>query len=508
MRKLYKLTGLLAAVALWASCGESLEDTYSDMAGDGKIRYLAKCSELTATAGWKRIYVEWKNGVDATVEGIKVKWSANDVERDTMLPPTDTTCTLENLVDGSYRIDVCSVNGDKESLMSTTYVRPYTETHEIVLAFTRGISKCYPVGDNLAFFTDVWSDNIEEVALHYIGTDDKEKTFPLTREVYEKQFNTVEGIDFEQPITITRLGRIEGCPDLIQFEPLELDMSRVFTSDFKNALERRYGITDKTPDEKVIFDQFVDTARVLEFDNDITTLEDVLYFPNLEKVVIGKNRYLDAEYNSNLPGRSALGEEERSEVVLAVANEWEGVTVERYADHYFETAPSFLVEMGIPSRKPLEELNYVLTTDVDTITNSVQEVYGYETPWRNLIDNDPKTVWLTNNTSSERTYVVTIKLKEPKIIKGVKFAQAQYVPEYWLVEDFFPLSAIVTVSSDEIEWTNLTYLNENLIGGGSGEVTLLPAAQPREVKFIRIQMTDRESYGSFRLRVGDIVPYY
>ena len=149
------------------------------------------------------------------------------------------------------------------------------------------------------------------------------------------------------------------------------------------------------------------------------------------------------------------------------------------------------------------------TAEVDTVINSVQEVFGYENPWETLVDNDPQTVWLTNNNGSARTYELTIELKEPKVIKGVKFAQAQYVPESsWMIEDFFPLSANVTVSSDEIEWTNLTYVEENLIGGGSGEVTLLPAAEPREVKFIRIRMTDRESYGSYRLRVGDIVPYY
>ena len=508
MRKLNKLIGVLAAVVLWAGC-ESLEDTYADMAGDGKIRYLAKCSDLTATAGWKRIYVEWKNGVDATVEGIKLRWSANDVEHDTILAPTDTICTLENLVDGSYRIDVSTINGDKESLLSTTYVRPYTENHEIVLAFTRGIAKSYPVGNNLAFFTDVWSDNIEEVVLHYTGTDNVEKTFQLNQEAYERQFNTIEGVNFNQPITITRLGRIEGCPDLIQFDPLDLDMSRVFTSDFKNALERRYGITDKTPEEKVVFDQFVDTARVLEFDYDITTLEDVLYFLKLEKVVVGKNRYLDETFNDQLPGHSTLANEDRSLQVLEVANKWEGVEVERYADHYFTSMTSFLTEMGIPDRTLLDKLNYVQTAEVDTVINSVQEVFGYENPWKTLVDNDPQTVWLTNNNGSARTYELTIELKEPKVIKGVKFAQAQYVPESsWMIEDFFPLSANVTVSSDEIEWTNLTYVEENLIGGGSGEVTLLPAAEPREVKFIRIRMTDRESYGSYRLRVGDIVPYY
>ena len=53
-------------------CSESLEDTYSDFAGDGKIRYVAKCSDLDITAGWERLIVTWVNGTDATIDKIKV----------------------------------------------------------------------------------------------------------------------------------------------------------------------------------------------------------------------------------------------------------------------------------------------------------------------------------------------------------------------------------------------------------------------------------------------------
>ena len=63
---------LFAAVAFMTGCSESLEDTYSDFAGDGKIRYVAKCSDLDITAGWERLIVNWVNGTDATIDKIKV----------------------------------------------------------------------------------------------------------------------------------------------------------------------------------------------------------------------------------------------------------------------------------------------------------------------------------------------------------------------------------------------------------------------------------------------------
>ena len=54
MRMRKYIINLFAAAALLVGCGESLEDTYSDYAGDGKIRYVAKCTEVHATPGWER----------------------------------------------------------------------------------------------------------------------------------------------------------------------------------------------------------------------------------------------------------------------------------------------------------------------------------------------------------------------------------------------------------------------------------------------------------------------
>ena len=62
MRKRKYIINLFAVAALLVGCGESLEDTYSDYAGDGKIRYVAKCTEVHATPGWERLLVEWING--------------------------------------------------------------------------------------------------------------------------------------------------------------------------------------------------------------------------------------------------------------------------------------------------------------------------------------------------------------------------------------------------------------------------------------------------------------
>lgn len=90
----------VAAVLLLTACNESLEDTYSDFAGDGKIRYVAKCTEVHATPGWERLMVDWINGTDATIDKIKVVWSCEERRDSVMLPGESTSYELTNLEDG------------------------------------------------------------------------------------------------------------------------------------------------------------------------------------------------------------------------------------------------------------------------------------------------------------------------------------------------------------------------------------------------------------------------
>ena len=171
MRKRKYIINLFAAAALLVGCGESLEDTYSDYAGNGKIRYVAKCTEVHTTPGWERLLLEWINGTDATVDKIKVVWSCEDRKDSVLLSNTTESYELKNLTNGTYRFDVCAVDGaGNESLMETTYGRPYTKEHEIMLAFTRGVVKPFFVKDKLIFFSDQWNENIEEIKLQYKNT--------------------------------------------------------------------------------------------------------------------------------------------------------------------------------------------------------------------------------------------------------------------------------------------------------------------------------------------------
>ena len=57
-----------------AGC-DDLEDTYSDYAGDGQIRYLTKCSDVKIVPGWEKLNMTWKNSTDPVVDSIRITWT-------------------------------------------------------------------------------------------------------------------------------------------------------------------------------------------------------------------------------------------------------------------------------------------------------------------------------------------------------------------------------------------------------------------------------------------------
>ena len=506
-RKRY-LMNLLAAMVLLASCNESLEDTYSDYVGDGKIHYIAKCSGLEVKPGWERVELAWKNGKDAMIKNVKVSWTVSGVKHDSLLDQSATSCNIKNLrVNETYRIDVCAVDKDgKESLLETKYVRPYTSDNEAVRSFTRAVTKYYKLKDHLVFFLDRWNSNLVEINLLYTDTDGKAQVYPLTKEVFTKGFITLSNVNTEKPISITRLGKLEGCPDLIRFNPYVLGDERYLTSDFKTAVQLRYGIMDQTVEQKEDLKHFVDTVRVLEFDYDMITFEDVLYCPKLEKLVLGKNRYLNLDNKTNAD-KSTLTEEKRSLQVLDVANELRGLKVERYNEHYFTQSRDYIKALGNPT---LPDLNCFPKSAFKEISSSIKENIGYDANLIGLLDNDQSTWWDPDVSDSHvREFVLTITLEAAQLIHGFKVAQIIFASSDKNSMYYAPNQVKIEVSYDQLSWKNVSYLADYPLGRGSGEITLVPMANPQEAKYIRVTVSDqaKPNSKSSNVLLADIVPY-
>lgn len=173
---------LLAALFV-VSC-EDLEDTYDEYAGNGMIRYVGKCSDLEIQPGWERLRVVWKGNLDAAVDRVKITWQSELDAKPTVrfVEPRDVlegdlmdTVYLENLQDAVYTVTVSNLSADStESIVETKYGRPYTEAHEDLRTFTRGIVNFYEVGEKLVVVLDGKNDNLKEVKLNFWGTDGKE----------------------------------------------------------------------------------------------------------------------------------------------------------------------------------------------------------------------------------------------------------------------------------------------------------------------------------------------
>lgn len=496
VKRIYWAWMLVAAFAL-TGC-ESLEDTYSDYAGDGMIRYVGKCTGVTVTPGWERLHIEWKNNLDPAIENIKVVCQAGSIIRDTLLEPGATSCDIRNMEDGSYQVDVYGVGeGGTLSLSDSQYSRPYTNEHEEVRSFSPGIVKHFFVGDNLVLFMDTWSDRFVDFKLNYTGTDGMTKALELSDEIFAEKYYLLRDVDAGKDVFITREGRIEGCLDLIRFEPYELTTDPIFSSSFRGWVKEHYWLDE-------IGNDFVDSMTSLEFDYDMLSLEDILYFPNLEKIELGKHRYLLNDelmlqtYGNNWC--SVVSDLEKSEFVLKVAQELKDLKINRWHKHYFPATTTLdITEMGIPEVPA--DLNY-LNTSGWTITHSQEGNVTEGKPLKNLLDNNSATIWMPLPHTVLLSYDITIDMQAEQTVNGIKIVQAETVSAM----GYLPESVQIEISNDGYEWEMFSHMQYVTLGNGLGEAMVYRLNESKLARYIKVTVSDR-LVGVMNIALGDIAVF-
>ncbi len=527
----------------WVGC-EDLEDTYDEYAGDGMIRYVGKCSNLEVQSGWNRLKVKWKGNLDAAIDKVKITWQAeSDAEphvryvEPLRAAETDNfmdSIYLEGLSDAVYTITVSNVSVDSvESIAETAYARPYTASHEDLRTFTRGIVNFYVLGDKLAVFLDEDNENLKEVKLVFQGTDGEEHIWDIKEHmnlsvdwfdmVREYAFLLPEeegvGIDFTQPVVVKRRGNLEGCIDEITFEDMELPLDEeVWSASFSQWFVKNYG--ERT-------DEVINSIETIELDYDVTTMQDLCYFPNLKKVILGKNRYmLDGYTDINVSTTDAY----KGLMTLQFLKEMRGITVERYNQHYFgdimgspyidflaaygkidadlvtEKGNSNLTEM--PVVEPLDTTGWVVTCS-DTLYNGYKENGAAY-----LLDDNSQTYFEPGLTSSAQVIEVEFDMQEPTLIHGFKVVQP--APETQTDLEYLLASVKIEVSDNSIVWEDATYETGGiLIGDAPGESSFIyiPEVLQRPVRYVRLTMANRQvnatSEGTilFSLRLADVIPF-
>ena len=347
---------LFAAVAFMTGCSESLEDTYSDFAGDGKIRYVAKCSDLDITAGWERLIVNWVNGTDATIDKIKVAWLFEGQRDSVYLPGTETSFVLTDLADGTYQFYVSAVDKfGNESLIEAYSGRPYTRDHELMRSFSQGVLKSYFMKEKMIFFSDQYNDNIVEMKLQYKNTAGETKYYEFKNPDSYNTLVTIDDVSMnpEDTVYVLRTGILENSPDQAVLDPTAISRKKNFSAGFVHAITARYGYSTDTQEKEDKFLEFIENAEELEFDYSIESLEDILFCTNLKKLVVGKNRYFSEQATRD--NRSQiLKNDKNSYAALSKAAEDDilGLEVEYYGNqsgtgmHYFDKVYPFMTYMS------------------------------------------------------------------------------------------------------------------------------------------------------------------
>jgi len=439
-----------------------------------------------------------------------------------------------------------------ESLVEERDARPYTATHEDLRTFTRGISAFSRMGDKLAIVLDQNNENVKQLELCYYEAGQSEPstwdmkahmTDTLTYQGWLKLtrdyiFLLPEGegtqIDFSRPITVKRKGRLAGCIDDIRFNDEELNLNeRVWSSEFSQLMIQNYGSG---------WEDKIDEVKTLELDYNITSMQNLMYFPNLEKVILGKNRYMQPAYKSSDASKT---DEYVGLVMLSFLKETRpSFTVERYNSHYFglnlmayDQSINVYKEAGKvsqalnieekgsvnleekPEYVPLDTTGWKVTCS-DTVFNGYNYngaawllydgLMHYEDPW--MGEWDEEVYFEPAQTLGASIVTVTFDMKTPQTVAGFKVKQPERNESG--DKNYLLSSLMIEFSTDNYTWTKATYAEGSAtIGNTPAEETFIrvPEDLRTPVRYIRVTMSSRQVSdisGSeiFSLRLGKFIP--
>lgn len=565
----YTLFGLLLFF-LAGACSESLEETYDEYTEGGMIRYLGKCSDVQVNPGWERLQVIWKNNIDAGIKRVKITWQSENekepfvhyIDRTNAMDETDLmdTIYLENLSDAMYTVRVSNqAINSTESLIEEKYGRPYTYSHEDLRTFTRGISAFSRMGDKLALILDQDNDNVKELELCYYEVGKEEMMTwnikehmddTLTYELWGTEMELGRDyifllpeedgakIDFNRPLTLKRKGTLTGCVDEIEFQDETLNLNeRLWSTEFSQLMLKNLGSD---------WESKIETVTELELDYSMVSMQDLMYFPALEKVILGKNRYMQANYVNSF---ASTTDQYIGLVILSFLKKTHpNFEVERYNHHYFgedewgmEYLQSYkdagkinseftIIEKGNsnldkkPQYIPLDTTGWKVTCS-DTTHNGYKENGAamllfdgpriVEDPWFGPYEQE--VYFEPTQTLGASIVSVTFDMdpeNKGNLQRVAGFKVAQPTRNQSGDTDYLLSSLMIEFSSDGYTWKDATHTDGSAtIGNSPGEETYIPVPQELQtpVRYIRITMSSRSvstvsGQGIYNLRLGKFIP--
>ncbi|WP_141560917.1 DUF4998 domain-containing protein [Butyricimonas sp. Marseille-P3923] len=495
----------------FTSC-EDLEDTYSDYAGDGPKSLLTICYDVKAKAGWEEVNLSWTVKDDPKRDSILIKWENDNGSWSELLDKNATEYTLKGLGNFTYSISVCGVgkvdvNGNRqESLASPVYVRPYTLDHEELTIFSSMVLKQFKRGDDLLLFLDKWSEDMASFKIGYyengssiesfwtpkrerVGTEDDPKFLPDG-----KNYHWLRDVNFDKKITIYREGEIEALPGLqLPLPNVEVNTSTfIMNADFEALVAMQLGVSSLRLEHLV-------GVKKLDLDYNLSSMEDILYFPDLEIINLGKNRYMMEQYAQVTQYQSKVEEHTLSLLAMEILREENKLEVNQYNNHYFiDDAADWFVKKGNPVFPAGVE--YIIPgsggweCESDPVTD-MRDIM-------NLFDNDSKTEWLANigvrPFLTMRTHEILVDLGEYKDIRGIRLVQpASSTGIHFRI----PFIRVYSGSSAEGPWVWALKDYTVQLGTSPNETTLIPVKDEVEnpilnTRYLKIMIQDVAHQGN------------
>ncbi len=496
----------IASLLLFTACGESLEDTYKDYSGDGEIRYVGKIKDLVASPGWERITLKWTNSEDPIVDKVEVRWISDESRDSVFLPAGTTSYDITGITTtSSLQIEVMSVDKKlNESLAVTTYLRAYNPDHEVVQAFNRIVSRNFFLHDHLLLTFLGWDSQVVNAYLTYTHkSTGKEDKFELTQDVVNQLHVDIPDVDSSKPVQLYRTGKIEDCDDLIVFDPFTLDTEKLYNSDFKQELKRQFGYDETVPDE------FVNSTTSFDIDWDISDFADLLNFPNLKVLNLGKNRYVKESQVGTEKAKSVVSDPELCDWVISELQKLNGLTVNRYDNHFQELAKTSVTkEMGHQDEPALQLLNLKdATVEVDPVEDEILTSLGWSSHEEALTDGNDNTSWMPYTRYASTTFTITIQLKEPTLVHGMRLVQSYYVGSNANMQALNPANVFITKSANGSYYTIATNLEQTKLGNSTGEVNIIPFAKAEKTQYVRVKVTTPMYFKDYQVSLAGIDLY-
>lgn len=487
------ITMLAAFCGMLTGC-ESIEDTYKEYAGDGPIQYLNKIYDLEATSQWESVLLTWKLKLDPGRTAILVEWKDKEGTYSEMIDKDSERFLVEGLLENyDYEFNVYAVteeNGEivKKSLGDAVYGRSFNSQSDELSLFTHVVTKQIKVADKKLFVVfDAWADNLVTFKIGYFEKGNEQEKFfePKRNNGWPdgKPYAIIgEDMDFSKSVTVYRTGKIESFGDkVLELDPLILFFDPpTFNSDFTNELRPQIGVYGE-----IGFDD-VESVSSLNLNFDQTSLEDILYFPNLRTVNLGKERYL-------MPGtedvaKASLATDVNVEISLAalkLAHDDLELEVNQYGKHYFDESPGWFAGKNLDPQLP--SLNILNRADW-TITKTPMDIVGTSTGVENLLVDD-NSYWLSVASVQLKTYTFEIDMKSVQNVVGFKIVQANMEDAYLQLPRLISIELLDETGS----WVSASFYEEVTVGAGKGETSLVYLNKDKSVKRtqkIRFKVSD------------------